>query len=179
MREPNNPLKKLKGLAGVVIVLGIGYSFLVGLNHLAHSSTNVNINGDSKTITKWKAKGAFSRTREYFSEDNDCIHHSVDEMKLFSSIELDRFISKNRKDYRSDEVTVSSFSKYISYSDGNGDGPYDGLVDKIYISSLHPVNGVSGWLERDKHYKDFKEQFDEGDRVLAEAKENFKHYFKY
>lgn len=165
----------------VLITVGMMYGALVGLNHLWNNSTKVWVCENSEFITKRRAHGAFGRTREYIAKYSDKTHkagrvyHSVDKSHIFlGGIELIRYTSGYSK---YDEVILDNFFKYISYKDGEGYGNYDGIVDVIRISENHPINGISGYLYRDKNYKEFKKEFDKGDRVLAEAKEKFKDYF--
>lgn len=175
-KKISNPFRKFKELSYVLIGVGIFYSFFVGVNHLVNRGTEVEVRDGSTIITKRKARGAFSHVYEFISEDKNSLYHSVTERNFFGSTKFTRFKAYNSV---SEEADINgNFSAYMSYKDGGIDGAHDGLVDRIIIIGKSPVSGVSGTLYRDKHYNEYKEEFDEGDRVLAEAKENFKHYFE-
>jgi len=81
------------------------------------------------------------------------------------------------EDYRSDEITQYKFlgtSKFIS-DDANG--KTDGLVDRIYMIRLFPLNSLNLVLERDKDSIQYQKEFNDADKLLKETKERFKDYY--
>ncbi|MDD5132982.1 MAG: hypothetical protein PHD81_03385 [Candidatus Nanoarchaeia archaeon] len=79
----------------------------------------------------------------------------------------------NNEIYRSDKVSITKFklntSKIMEISDGII-GEYDGLVDKITIHD----DQFDGVFIRKKDYKEFKKEFDNADKFLADSKQRFK-----
>ena len=58
-------------------------------------------------------------------------------------------------------------------------GKNDGLVDRICFLGLRPFDDVTDFLDREKDYDRYKDEFDNADRVLAEDKERFSEYFNF
>jgi len=99
--------------------------------------------------------------------------YSIEKLSLsFTNTEFERYSHK-------DAVFKSHpFKSDVHLVDGGSFGERDGLVDYLYISGSHEIKGSNfelktGLLYRNKDYKEFKEEFDKADRLLAETKERF------
>jgi len=144
--------KKTQRLARWGIIGATGaYLFLIGTNHLFFN-------------------------REYYSDDR-ALHSVSEPVNTFypwSHIQLSRFVSDGK--IYSDRVYVFNFlSDSEFYTDGGGDGKYDGLVDRIHVISHF---GDDLWIKRSEHFEQFRSKFEEADKILADTKERFKDYFQ-